>query len=54
MSTVLKNWKTTLLGIIAGGLMAASAAYKPGMTWKDWAAAAVVALLGAIAHDGHS
>lgn len=54
MDSILKNWKTTLLGIIAAGLMAAASAYKPGMTWKDWGAAVAVLLLGALSHDGHA
>jgi hypothetical protein len=52
LTTVLKNWKTSLIGIVAGAMLAASSVYKPGMTWKDWGAAVAVALLGLVAGDG--
>ncbi len=54
MNAILKNWKTTLVGIVAGGLIAAADVYKPGMTWKDWGAAVAVALLGMLARDGQA
>ncbi len=54
MNVALKNWKTSLVGIVAGGLIATAAVYKPGMTWKDWGAAVAVALLGMLAHDGQA
>jgi hypothetical protein len=56
MNTVITNWKTTLAGIGGGVLLAALTVYHPGMTVKQWAGAAIVAIVGALpgilAHDG--
>jgi hypothetical protein len=57
MGAALKNWKTSAAGVALGAaVLAAVAAYKPGMTLKEWAGAAVIAALaalpGILAHDG--
>jgi hypothetical protein len=56
MNSALSNWKTTLGGIVGGLLLASLTVYHPGMTVKEWGAAALVAIGGALpgilAHDG--
>lgn len=56
MNTVITNWKTTASGIAGGLLLAALTVYHQGMTVKQWAGAALVAIVGALpgilAHDG--
>lgn len=44
----MKNWKTTLLGLLAGFLQL----YSGGMTAKAAAAGAALAALGIVAKDG--
>lgn len=48
---VFKNWKSSSIGVIAGVLYVASQAYKPGMSWKDWAVGAAIAIMGLVAKD---
>ena len=56
MNAALKNWKTTLAGLAVGILLAALTVYHAGMTWKEWLAAAGIAIIGALpgilAQDG--
>ncbi len=56
MNAALTNWKTTLVGIVAGLALFAAQAFKPGMTWKDWGIAIAsglgTALLGILSADG--
>jgi hypothetical protein len=49
--TILTNWKTSIVGVVAAVGMLFAAAYKPGMTWRDWGAAGAVALIGILAKD---
>lgn len=51
MTGILANWKTTVVGLAAGASVIAASAYKGGMTWKEWALAASLALLGALSRD---
>lgn len=48
---ILANWKTSVLGIVVAALMVATSAYTTGMTWKQWALAAGVALWGLLSRD---
>jgi len=48
---VFKNWKSSSIGVIAGALYVASQAYKPGMSWKDWAVGAAIAIMGLVVKD---
>ena len=48
---IFKNWKSSSIGIVAGVLYVASQAYKPGMSWKDWAVGAAIAIMGLVVKD---
>jgi hypothetical protein len=48
---VLKNWKSSLLGILGGVLYIIAQTYKPGMTWRDFAVAAAIAGIGLVTKD---
>lgn len=53
MNSVTNHWQTSLAGVLAGALYAASQLYKPGMSWHDWLAAAGIAVVGLLASDGN-
>ena len=48
-STFLKNWNTSILGLV----MAAVQLHQGGMTWGSAALAALMAALGLAAKDGN-
>jgi len=48
---MLTNWKTSLAGLGAAILYVVANAYQAGMTWRQWAVAAGIALLGLVAKD---
>jgi hypothetical protein len=50
-SSIAANWISSSIGIIAGGMYVAAQAYKPGMTWHDWAVGAGIAILGLVVKD---
>ena len=56
MGSALSNWKTTAAGVGAAILYLVASAYQPGMSWRQWATAAGIALVGLLAkdHDAHS
>jgi hypothetical protein len=51
----MKNWKTTLLGLIAGGGISIDAIIHQGLTggWKQALLGVAVALIGAFAKDNN-
>jgi hypothetical protein len=51
LQLAITHWKTTTAGVAAAVLVVAQS-YAAGMTWKQWALAAALALFGAAAHDG--
>jgi hypothetical protein len=51
LQNALTHWKTTLTGILGAAAYAALGAYQHGMTLKDWAMAAAIAVLGVLAAD---
>jgi len=50
LQLAIAHWKTTTAGVAAAVLIVAQS-YTTGMTWKQWALAASLALFGAAAHD---
>ena len=48
---VITSWKTSLLGFVVGALTIAVAAYQPGMSWRNWALGAAIAIWGALMKD---
>lgn len=53
LNNILKNWKTTLIGLATGAGIAFLTGVQGGMTPKDAALAAGVAALGLAAKDGN-
>lgn len=53
LSNILKNWKTTLIGLATGAGIAFLTGVQGGMSPKDAALAAGVAALGLAAKDGN-
>ncbi len=51
MGTILTNWKTSLLGLVVGGLYVAANQYTAGMTWKQWGLAVAIAVWGFVQKD---
>lgn len=51
MSGLLANWKTSLIGVAAGAMVAFATSYQSGMTWKQWAAGGLVAVMGILSRD---
>jgi hypothetical protein len=51
MQGILANWKTSVLGLFVALMMIAAGAYQGGMTWKQWALAAGVAIWGLMSRD---
>lgn len=51
MAGIFANWKTSLLGIFVAALYAATQTYTTGMTWKQWALAAGIAVWGLVQRD---
>jgi hypothetical protein len=47
------HWKTSVAGI-AAGLLVVAQSYQSGMTWKQWALAAALAIGGAAAQDAQT
>ena len=54
MNTLVKNWQTSVVGLVAGALLFASQQYQPGMSWKSYGSAIAVALLGILSKDHSS
>ena len=57
MKTAIQNWKTSTAGVVLGAaVLVALGVYKPGMTLRQWAGTALLAVLaalpGILAHDG--
>ncbi len=50
LKAALTHYKTSVAGLAAAALIVANS-YKTGMSWKQWAMAAAVALIGITAHD---
>ena len=52
----MKNWKTTVVGILTGGSISINAIITQGLTqgWKQAALGLAIALLGALAHDANN
>lgn len=55
MNSILSNWKTSLVGVVAGALILLGQSYQPGQTAKQWgmaiANAVAAAGVGLLAKD---
>jgi hypothetical protein len=53
MGNIITSWKTTLLGLVVGGLTIATQTYTQGMSWKAWVTGVAIAIWGMVQKDAN-